>query len=78
MNNNQLNDLINMASSKLNSSPESIKKAVNTAGMDNMLKNMKQQDIDKLQKILSNKEETQRLLSTPQAQALLKMLGGNK
>ncbi|MCI8360836.1 MAG: hypothetical protein HFE86_05830 [Clostridiales bacterium] len=51
-----------------------VEAALQSGSLDNILKNLKPSDSKKLQEVLSNKAAAQRLLSTPQAQMLLKKL----
>lgn len=44
--------------------------------LNNLLKTLSPTDTEKLNKILNDKDATNRVLSTPQAQALLKKLTG--
>lgn len=52
--------------------------AVQSGGLEPFLKNLRPGDAQKLQQVLSNKAAAQRLLSTPQAQMLLKKLMQDK
>jgi len=78
INSEDLNDIINSA--KMNSTDkEKLKDVVNSGDLSAFLKNLKPNDSQKLQKVLANKDEARRLLSTPQAQMLLKkLLDGKK
>lgn len=46
--------------------------------LNNLLKNLSPADTSKLNQILNDKDATNRVLSTPQAQELLKKLTGGK
>ena len=72
INREQLNSAIDSLSNQLGADNDKLKNAVNSGSMDKFLKNLKPADAKKLQQILSNKAETERLLKTPQAQLLLK------
>jgi len=79
MNGNQippdkLKDLISLASEKLGTSEDKLTKAAQNGSFDKMLGNLKPQDAAKLQKVLSDKQSAEKLLSTPQARQLLKKL----
>jgi ribosomal protein L16 Arg81 hydroxylase len=67
-------ELLEIASKKLNKKPEEIMKVLNSGSLDSILKNLKTQDIEKLQNLLADEEATEKLLSSPQAQMLIKNL----
>ena len=62
-NNPNFENLLKSVSDKLGKSPEELKKA---------------SDAQKIQKILSDKNAANKILSTPQAQSLIKKLLGDK
>ena len=55
-----------------------VEEALQSGSLDSIMKNLKPGDSKKLQEVLSNKAAAQRLLSTPQAQMLLKKLMDNQ
>lgn len=57
---------------------QQVEAAMNSGNLDSLLKNLQPGDSKKLQQVLSNKAAAQRLLSTPQAQMLLKKLMENQ
>ena len=67
-----LNRMIREASNKSGADPQKVEKALESNSMDNLLKNLKPDAAKKLQKVLSDKDATERMLKTPQAQMLLK------
>jgi len=69
----KVNEAIDAVSGQLGSDGQKLKDAVNSGSMDQLLKNLKPGDAQKLQQILSNKEETERMLKSPQAQMLMKL-----
>lgn len=73
-----LQNLINTASQRLGTSPESLKKASEQGNVQDLLSGLSGDQAKKVQQILNDKEASQKLLNTPQAQALLKKLMGNK
>ncbi len=75
-NNEQINNLINNLSQRLNSDPEKVKSAVENGNLNGVLQNLDSKQADKIQKILSDPKASEKLLSTPQAQALIKKLMG--
>lgn len=76
--NNQAENLLNSVSKQLGADKENLKKAAQSGNLQNVLKNLNPNDAQKIQKVLSNKEEAKKLLSTPQAQQLLKKFLGDK
>ncbi|HHZ05926.1 MAG TPA: hypothetical protein GX401_03965 [Clostridiales bacterium] len=78
MSNNNMDNLLNTLSQRLGTSPEALQQAVQKNNMGKLLGNMDKAQADKLQKILSDKEASKKLLDSPQAKALLKKLMGDK
>ena len=76
--NENLQDLINTASQRLGTTPENLKKARQQGNVQNLLNQLDGEQAKKVQQILNDKEASQKLLNTPQAQALLKKLMGGK
>ena len=74
INKDAINDMLDSMSGQLGGNSGKLKDAVNNGSFDKVLNNLKPADAQKLQSLLSNKEETERLLQTPQAQMLLKKL----
>lgn len=77
-NNEKLNQLIDTLSKRLGTEPDKLQQAAQQGDVKNLLNKMDQKQADKLQKILSDEQATKKLLETPQAQALLKKLMGDK
>lgn len=75
-NNEQMNSLIEMLSQRLNAEPEQVKDALEKGKLDKVLMNMDQKQASKISAILSDPEQSKKVLSTPQAQALIKKLMG--
>lgn len=75
---NQINqEMVKKVEQKLGINSEELKKAADTGDMSNLIKNIGKENTQKIEKILSDKESTMKLLSTPKAKALLqKLLGG--
>lgn len=73
MNNNKdLDDLLKTASNSLGTDPNKIKKEAEKNGLSGLLNNLTPEQTKKIQNLLSDKEATSKLLSTPQAQQLFK------
>lgn len=70
----KLDKLVGLASEKLGTSRDSIENAMNSGSLDKLLKNLKPGDATRLQNVLMNKDATDKLLATPQAQQLLKKI----
>ncbi|MDR1891883.1 MAG: hypothetical protein LBQ48_02565 [Oscillospiraceae bacterium] len=68
----KIGEAIHDLSGQLGSDGDKLKSAFDSGSLDKILKNLKPQDAQKLQGVLQNKEETERLLKSPQAQALMK------
>ncbi len=73
-----MNALLNEASKKLGASPEKIKKAAESGNISEILKNLGNKQSEKISQILSDKSQTSKLLSSPQARELMKKLFGGK
>lgn len=74
----QIQDLINSLSQRLGENPENLKANAQQGDISKIINKMDSNQAKKLQNILNDKEATERLLRTPQAQALIKKLMGDK
>lgn len=72
--NDKFDDILNKASKNLNADVDKIRDAVSSDKYKNMLKNLKDEDLDKINDILSDKEKTQSILNHPQVKAFIKAL----
>ena len=77
-NNMNVDNLLKSVSNKLGKNPEDLKNASQSGKMENLLNNLNPNDAQKIQKILSDKNAANKILSTPQAQSLIKQLLGDK
>ena len=75
-NNEQINSLINQLLQRLNADSDEVRAALQKGNLDRVLANMDKKQADKIGAILSDPEESKKILSTPQAQALIKKLMG--
>ena len=75
---NQLDNLANIASKHLGTSPEELKKAAQNGNVQSLLSQMSPSQAQQIQKILSDENAAKKLLSTPQAQELLRRLSKNE
>ena len=71
---NKLQDMLNQAARQLGTDPSKLQQTSQKGAVDQLIKQLKPQDAQNLQKILSDKEATARVLNSPQAQALIKKL----
>ncbi len=74
-NKNDLNKIIKNASKKTGVDIGKMKQAADSGKLDDFInKNLSEEASSKLKSVLSSKEQTEKLLSTPQAKELLKNL----
>jgi len=74
---NSLEELLKKTSEKMGINKENLKNSPQNQAA-NLLKNLDPQNAKKVEQILSDKAATEKLLSTPKAQQLLKKLLGEK
>lgn len=74
----QIENILNSLAQKLGENPNEIKKSAQKGEVGSLLNKMDGKQASKVQEILNDKEKTERLLNTPQAQALIKKLMGDK
>lgn len=74
----QIQDILNSLSKKLGENPDTLKKNAQNGDISKILNQMDSKQAQKVQNILNDKEQTEKILKTPQAQALLKKLMGDK
>ena len=72
LNQNQLEALLKMTAGRLGTTPEALKNAAQNGDLSKVLG--QNESNAALQKVLSDPEAAKKMLSTPQAQNLLKML----
>lgn len=66
--------MLKVVSSKLGMSPQELQKQLESGKLDGAMKGLSPQDSAKLMNALSNPTMAQRILSTPQAQEIIKKL----
>lgn len=71
-------ELLNAAAAQLGTSPENLKKLLENGTFDKILGNMPKSEASMLTKALSDKSTAEKILSSPQAQAIYKKLSGTK
>ena len=74
---NKQNEFLSMLSGKLGKSPEEIKKSAQNGNLDYMTSNLTPEQQSKVKAILSDPNETKRIMENPQVQALIRMLNSN-
>ncbi len=77
MENKTQNEFLSMLSGKLGKSPEEIKKSAQSGNLDYLTDRLSPEQQRKVKAILSNPEETKKIMENPQVQALLRMLNSN-
>ena len=75
--NNNTNKLIEELSRKLGVSEKQLENAANKGNVKDVLKHMDAKSSQQIESILSDPEKTREILNSPQAQALMKLFGGN-
>lgn len=76
LNNSEINNLLNGLSQRLDTSPEVLKENIEKGNLNNILNKMNSHQAKRIQKILDNKEQSEKILNSPQAQAIIKKLMG--
>lgn len=71
-----INELIYQLSQKIGTSPEQLSSAADRGELGSILSSSQNPQARQAADILSDPEQTKKLLESPQAQALMKMLGG--
>ena len=78
MNQKSMDALLNMVSKKMGTTPDKLKNDIQSGNLNQLTNGMSQEESAKLKQVLSNKELTEKIASSPEAQALIKKLSGNK
>ncbi len=74
----QLKNLVNTASKHLNTTPDALKAAAQSGNIQKLLSSLSPAQASQLERILSDEDAAKKLLSTPQAQALLRGMKQNE
>ena len=69
-----LDQLVQQISQKMGTDPNKLRTSAQKGDVSQVLTGLSQEDAQKVQKILSDKNAQEKLLATPQAQMLLKKL----
>lgn len=75
---NNFDDFLKRVSGSLNTSPENLEAAAKSGGLGEVLKGMDKKKLAQVERILKNREETERILNSPQAQELMRRLNKKK
>lgn len=79
MNNNiSFDEMLKRMSGSLNTTPQSLEEAAKNGTLGDILKGVDKKKLDKLQKVLNNREETEKILNSQQARELMKRLKKDK
>lgn len=74
--NKKVNKLLGEVSKKNGISKEQLESAAQSGNIENLLKNTNPNQSKQIESVLSDPEKAKKLLQSPQAQALMKLLGG--
>lgn len=74
---NKQNEFLQMLSKKLGQSPEEIKSSAQSGNLDTLTGNLSEEQQKKVKAILSDPEQTRKIMENPQVQALIRMLSSN-
>lgn len=77
-NNNNYDKILEMLSKRMGTDPSNLKSAAQKGSVDSLIRSMKPEDAQKIQNILQNKSELERIMKSEQAQAILKHLSEGK
>lgn len=74
--NNNINKMLGDLSRRLGVSQNQIEDAAKSGNIKDILKNADSKNAQQIESVLNDPEKAKQLLNSPQAQALLKLLGG--
>ena len=77
-NSNNYDKMLEMLSKRMGTDPSNLKAAAQKGSVDSLIRSMKPEDAQKIQNILQNKSELERIMKSEQAQAILKKLSEGK
>ena len=75
MNHEQLEAMLRSAAQRMGTTPEALQRAAQNGDLSSMLGRLDQNQAAAMEHVLSDPEAAKKLLSAPQAQALLRLLG---
>lgn len=76
-NNKRKDDIMNMLAGKLGKSAEEIENSAKQGNVDSLIGKLSPAQQEKVKALLSNPEQTRKLMENPQVQALIRKLQGN-
>lgn len=76
--NTKLEALLKLAAQRLGSTPQALKEAAQNGDLSQVMGHAGQEESAAMQQAMSDPEAAKKLLATPQAQAIIKMLQGGK
>lgn len=74
----KVDELLKVAGKKLNIPPDELKKQLEAGKFDAAINSMSKSDAAKFNQVVKNPKMIEKMISTPQAQALYKKLTGEK
>lgn len=74
MKQNELENLLRTVSQRLGTTPEQLKQSAQNGNLADVINGMDPADAQNLQRVLNDQQAAQKILNSPQAQALLKKL----
>ena len=77
-NSNNYDKMLEMLSKRIGTDPSNLKSAAQKGSVDSLMRSMKPEDAQKIQNILQNKSELERIMKSEQAQAIMKKLSEGK
>ncbi len=78
INNKGVDALLNMASKKFGTTPDKLRNNLQSGDLSQVMKGMDSSDSEKLQQALSSPDMMKKVMNSPEAQALIKKLSGQK
>ena len=73
-NNNNFDELLRRAGGSMGTSPDKLEQAAKNGKLGGLLKGMDKNTLAQVEKILKDREQTEKILNSPQAQELMKKL----
>ena len=77
-NNTNYDKMLEMLSKRIGTDPSNLKSVAQSGSVDSLMKSMKPEDVQKIQNVLQNKSELERIMKSEQAQAILKKFSEGK
>ena len=74
----KLNELLNMASQKLNTNPQRLRQAAQNCELEKLFSSLSPQQQKRLTRLMNDRQAAEQALNSPQAQQLLRNLTQDK